>query len=36
MIYTGTISYYVLIRNVKYISMTQGLTHAIKAMYDAK
>jgi len=23
-------------RNVKYISMTRGLTHAIKAVYDAK
>lgn len=23
-------------RNVKYITMTQGLTHTIKAMYDAK
>lgn len=35
-IYTDTISYYVLMRNVKYISMTQGLTHAIKTMYDGK
>lgn len=36
MIYTGTISYYVLMRNIKYINMTWGLTRAIKAMDDAK
>ena len=35
-IYKGTISYYVLMRNVKYITVTQGLTHTVKAMYDAK
>lgn len=36
MIYTGTITFYVLMRNVKYISMTWGLTRALKAVYDAK
>lgn len=35
-IYTGTISYYVLMRNIKYINMTWGLTRTIKAMDDAK
>lgn len=35
-IYTGTISSRVLMRNIKYINKTQGLTHTIKAVYDAK
>lgn len=35
-IYTVIVSYYALMRNVKYISMTQGLTCIIKTLYDAK